>query len=371
MNDSWLTSRFLLGASLRDWLIAIIAVAAVAAVLYVGRRVLLRRLERFAPRTRTGADDAIAHLLRRTSVFLAIFAASRIMVETLTLAARVESLIQAVGTIALFVQLGLWVSAAIGFWTDRVISHRAHLAQSSSAGTLRAIAFALRLLLWSVLLLVALDTFDIDVTALIAGLGLGGIAVALAVQNILGDLLAALAIVLDKPFVVGDAIQVDNFSGTVQHVGIKTTRVRAMGGEELIFPNANLLQSRIQNFRRMVERRVALVIGVRYETPRARLAEIADLLRDIVQRQEQVRFERAHLDGFGDSAISFELVYHVLTADYLIHMNIKQAIALEILREFEAREIDFAYPTRRLFVHREEGATDGVLGAHTPSARAT
>ena len=167
------------------------------------------------------------------------------------------------------------------------------------------------------LALVALNRLGYDVTALITGLGVGGIAIALAVQNVLGDLFAALAIVLDKPFVVGDAITVDTMTGTVEHVGLKTTRIRSVNGEQLIFSNADLLKSRIRNFKRMQERRIVFTIGVSYDTPPDTVARIPAMIREAVEAQQQVRFDRSHFMSYGDSALSFETVYFVLTADYL------------------------------------------------------
>jgi small-conductance mechanosensitive channel len=363
MRD-YLRDGQLLGVPVADLLAATGAIVASALAIYLVRRLLLRRLQKVAERTRTTVDDAAVALVRRTPFFLALFVALRIVTQYFALVPSAERLVGAVATVSLFVQIGLWISAVIGFWATRVVEDRQHLAQSAGEATIRAIAFGLRLLLWSALLLVTLDTFDIDVTALIAGLGVGGIAVALAVQNILGDLLAALAIVLDKPFEVGDFIQVDDYLGSVQHVGIKTTRVRSLSGEELIFPNANLLQSRIRNYKRMAERRVVLAIGVTYQTDRALLARIPQLVREAIEAQEQVRFDRAHFSKLGDSALEYEAVYWVLTNDFNVHMDIKQTILLRLVAQFAELGIDFAYPTRTLFVHNEAAPTGGAL---TPS----
>ena len=362
------TDRTILGASLASWMTAFAAAAIAVVAIYVLRRVLLGRLTALAERTQTGADDAVVALLRRSPLMLAVFAVSRVLAETVPLTGRVERLLVAAGTLALFAQIGLWVSAIIRFWAERVVSRREHVERGRAEGTVRALSFALRVLLWTVLLLVALDTFDIDVTALIAGLGIGGIAVALAVQNILGDVFAALAIVLDKPFAVGDTIQVDQFTGTVQHVGIKTTRLRGVDGEEIIFPNSNLLQSRIRNYRRMAERRVVLLIRVPHETPTEQLEAIAGVMRDVIQTEEQVRFDRAHLDRFDDVGIVFEGVYFVMTADFNVHMDIKQAISLRLLDRLRSEGIPLAYPTRRALKHDEttdEGADRPVGDGRT------
>jgi small-conductance mechanosensitive channel len=224
----------------------------------------------------------------------------------------------------------------------------------ATATTVTALGYLARMVFWLVILLLALDNFGVDVTTLVTGLGITGIAVALAVQNILGDLLGALSIVVDKPFVVGDTINVDTFTGTVEHIGLKTTRVRSLSGEQIIFSNADLLKARIRNYKRLVERRVVFVTAVRYDTPREKLTRIPAMLKELVLAHQPVRFDRSHFRGFAESALEFETVYFVLTDDYLRYMDIQQAINLEILRRFEQEEIEFAFPTRTI-VYKVEG----------------
>jgi small-conductance mechanosensitive channel len=193
-----------------------------------------------------------------------------------------------------------------------------------------------------------LDNQEIEITPLIAGLGIGGVAVALATQNILGDLFASLSIVLDKPFVIGDFLSIDEFLGSVEKVGVKTTRVRSLSGEQLIFSNNDLLNSRIRNFGRMFERRVVFTVGVTYETPAEKLRRIPTIIRDAVEGHEKVRFDRAHFHKYGDSALIFETVYYVLSPDYNRYMDIQQDVNLTIFERFAEGEIDFAYPTQTI-----------------------
>lgn len=198
--------------------------------------------------------------------------------------------------------------------------------------------------------LVALDNVGVNVTALVAGLGIGGIAVALAAQNVLGDLFASLAIVLDRPFVLGDSIAVDTFQGTVESIGVKTTRLRSLSGEELVFSNSDLLKGPIRNYKRMTERRVLFNVGVAYDTPRETVARIPGMLREIVESQSPVRVDRAHFKSLGDSALVFEVVYFVLTPDYSRYMDIQQAVNLAILEQFAQQQIEIAYPTQRVLI---------------------
>jgi small-conductance mechanosensitive channel len=196
----------------------------------------------------------------------------------------------------------------------------------------------------------ALARLGVNVTALVTGLGIGGIALALAVQNVLGDLLAALAIIFDKPFDVGDSITVGETSGTVERIGLKTTRLRSVAGEQVIVSNSELLKSRIHNFRRLLERRVVLTLGVTYDTSPDLLARIPEMLEEIVSAEQPVRFERAHFSAFGESALRFETVYFVLDSDYTKYMDIQHSINLAVLQRFDKERIRFAYPTRTVLV---------------------
>jgi small-conductance mechanosensitive channel len=236
---------------------------------------------------------------------------------------------------------------------------------AGSATTLAALGFVAKLVLWSVVLLLALDNLGVNITGLIAGLGIGGIAVALALQNVLGDLFASLSIVLDKPFVIGDFIIVDEFLGTVEHIGLKTTRVRSLSGEQLVFSNADLLGSRIRNFKRMYERRVAFTVGVTYQTPAEKLPRISAILREVIEAQRDVRFDRAHFKEYGDFALIYEVVYYVTSPDYNKYMDIQQAVNFDIYGRFQQEGLDFAYPTQTLFV---QGAISQTETVRTPRA---
>jgi small-conductance mechanosensitive channel len=257
-------------------LIALGIAAGVFLVLTAVRELVVRRLGRHAKATRittaSGIDDLLVTLGRRTQILViaavALYAGSLYV----DLPARAERLLRGAAELAVFLQIALWSSVAIDFWIARQRRRLDHDPTSIAlAGVLR---FAVKVLLWALLLLMALDNLGINVTALITGLGIGGVAVALALQNVLGDLLASLSIVLDKPFVIGDAITVDSLTGTVESIGLKTTRLRAVSGEQLIFANADLLKSRIHNWKRMAERRVVLAFGVPLDTPPAALAAL-------------------------------------------------------------------------------------------------
>ena len=340
------------GNSLQDWLIAIGIAALSMFVLEIVKRVGVRRLKAFAETTSTDFDDLIADLLSRLR-FISLLAVSVYAASFyLTLSASTTTTLRMIAVLGLLLQGAIWGNGIINYWVNRTVKRRLE-EDAANATTLSALGFLGKLILWVVVLLVGLDNLGVDITALVAGLGVGGIAVALALQSILGDLFASLSIVLDKPFVIGDFIIVDNYLGTVEHVGLKTTRVRSLSGEQVIFSNSDLLKSRVRNFKRMFERRILFSVGVTYQTPHEKLVEIPKMIRAAIETQQQTRFDRSHFKEYGDSALVFETVYYVLNPDYNVYMDIQQAINLALYKKFEAEKIDFAYPTRTLFIQHE------------------
>ena len=309
-----------------------------------------RRLHR-ASETQGDFDDFLLDVVRRTSLAFvlvpAIYAGSR----ALALPAETSALLHTLTRVSLIAQAALWSAALVDFFLRRY--HRRRIETDPAAiTTIRAFRFAALSAVWSVATLVALDNLGIDVTALVTGLGIGGVAIALATQNILGDLFASLSIVLDKPFVVGDFIRSGEHMGVVEQIGLKTTRIRSLSGEQLIFSIADLLQSRIRNYKRMDERRVQFRLGVTYQTSAMLLARIPVIVREIIEAAGDVRMDRAHFASFGDSSLDFEFVYYVLSADYNVYMDVQQRINLAIVEAFEQERIEFAYPTRTLFLQR-------------------
>lgn len=337
------------GNSVRAWLVGA-AIAVTVFLITTGVRVLVtRRLEKVAGRTANPYDDFLLEVVRRTRGYFLFFLALIAGTRGLTLPGSFGRALETAMIVIALMQAGVWVNALIRAWVDHYLAQRAASAEPANLATVRALGFIARFVVWTLLLVTALDSLGFKVSALVTGLGVGGIAVALAVQNILGDLLAAMAIVLDKPFVVGDYIVVDTFSGTVEHIGLKTTRVRSLGGEQIIFSNAELLKSRVRNYKRLVERRIAFFTDVRYDTPPAVIARIPALLQELVEAQEPVRFDRSHFAAFGESALRFETVYHVLDADYKRYMDIQQAINLGLLERFAAMGVEFAFPSRTVY----------------------
>jgi small-conductance mechanosensitive channel len=344
--------RTVFGLSVKLWLIGVGTLALVYVALALAQRFTLRRLERLAATTTTHWDDLAVELVRRTRpyflVAIAVWAATRVVGPWFGSSA----VLRAAGIIIVLLQAGVWGNGIIGFTASEYVQKRA--TDSGTRTTILAVGYAARFALWGLLIVTALQNFGVQVTPIIASLGIGGIAIALAVQNILGDLFAALAIVLDKPFVVGDSIQVDNLSGTIEHVGLKTTRIRSVNGEQIVISNTELLKSRIRNHQRMQDRRVLFNIDVTFDTPPGMLERIPTIVRDVVSTHSLARFDRCHLLGWTDSALRFEVVFHVLDPDHAKYADIHHAVNIELLRRFAAERIELAFPTR--MVHMKQAA---------------
>jgi small-conductance mechanosensitive channel len=265
-------------------------------------------------------------------------------------------MVSAIVLILILLQVGIWAGRAVRFYLEMKELERG--ADQVFAGSLDIINFVAGLVVWSLLILVALDNFGVNITALLAGLGVGGVAVALALQNVLGDLFASLSIALDKPFVVGDRLAIDTFIGNVEHIGIKTTRLRSETGEQIILSNADILKSRVRNFGRAQEQRTLANIRVTYETPSDKLQEIPKLLESIVREQANARFDRCHLKSLGESALHFELSYFVRQPSSNSLLDLQQAVNFRILEEFRRLGVEFDYPTQRVILAQPRNTAD-------------
>ena len=249
---------------------------------------------------------------------------------------------------AVWIQIAIWINEFINNYID-IRNNKNN--DSEEKTTMNALKTVLRIVLWSIIFIMLVDNIPgVQITALITSLGIGGIAIGLALQNVLGDLFASLSISLDKPFVIGDLIQVDNFFGTVEKIGLKSTRLRSISGEQLIFSNSDLLNSRVHNFKRLERRRVVITLGVLYQTTPEQLRLIPELIKSIFSEEEGVTLDRVHLANFGDFSINFDLVYWVESADFSIHMDQKQTVLLRIFDKFIEHDISFAYPTQSIFI---------------------
>lgn len=349
---TWLQTQTLWGISLSSLAIALAA----AVVAYLAMALLLslavRRGKRVAEQgTHRQLGSAITELLAGTSHLLILVAAVLVGVGMLDLSDRWANRVGQLWFIAVALQIGLWGTRAVtmGIRSYR-LRHFANDDQAQFSASATLLSWGLRTLLWATVLLAMLSNLGINITAFVASLGVGGIAVALAVQNVLGDLFASLAIAVDKPFEVGDFIVVGSIAGTVQQIGLKTTRIRSLSGEQVVMSNTDLLKQTINNYRFMTERRIVFKFSVPYGTTPEQAEAIPQALKRIIDAEPQLRFDRAHLQGFGETALSYEVVYIVKDPGYNLYMDLQQKINLSLMRELATLGVDFAVPARTVYV---------------------
>jgi small-conductance mechanosensitive channel len=324
-----------------DWLVALAILACVFVLLSIIRKVAHRRLlKKSAPRVpgARGTESLVALVIRRTRYFFLFAIGLSFASLSLTLPPPWERTVHGIAIVAFLLQVAIWGDGIIGVFLHYYIAGRSTPSGddggdggAASRTTIAALGAVARIVLWLLITLIALDSLGVHVTTLIAGLGVTGIALALAVQNILGDLFAALSIVLDKPFVVGDPIAVDTLGGTVERIGLKSTRVRSNSGEQIIISNGDLLKSRIKNYRRLRERTITLTITLDQSAPAKAIASVPPLIREIVQAQQGVRIARSHVTIPTSQGIAVETVYVVESPDYMAYMDAQQAITVGIL----------------------------------------
>ncbi len=338
------------------WALALLVVILVMAVLGLVKRIVMGRIRKLAEKNRFRGLKYVEAIFSKTAVFLFLAIGLVVGISAFEITDRFVDRGMVVAQVLVAIQIGIWLSAACTVFISRYI--RKIEDDAAQVTMFSAIKFVIKLVVWSIIFLMILDNLGFDITAMIASLGIGGIAIALAAQNILGDLFAFFSIIVDKPFVQGDFIIVDDHLGAIEHIGIKTTRIRSLSGEQLIFSNQDLLTSRIRNFKRMQERRVLLELGVTYDTGTEELREIPEIVRQHVEDEELARFDRAHFKALGESSLRFEIVYWVLDADFNVHMDVQQSLLLALVEEFRDREIHFAFPTRTVHFGEDEAYGD-------------
>jgi len=352
MGENPFLNQTFLDDTLGHWLLAVGIVLGVTFLLRLFASMAIRRLENLTKRTRTKLDDLIIELLRKTKGLFIILLAVWMGSLYLTLSPENEYWLRRGLGIGLLVQGGLWAIGLVNFFLGRY-QQRQEEEDPGMATALGALGFVAKAVIWAIFVLLILQNLGVEITALLAGVSVGGIAVALAVQNVLGDLLGSLSIILDKPFVIGDYIVVGEFSGTVEHVGLKSTHIRSVSGEQLVFANSDLLTSRIRNYKRMQERRAVFTLGVTYDTPPEKLEVIPEMVQKVVEAQGQTRFDRCHFKSFGDFSLEIETVFYMTVPEYDVYMDAQQAINLELYSLFAQEGIEFAFPTQTLHLEKE------------------
>lgn len=347
-----------LDVPLVKWLVLLIFAALAWMTCRFAMARTVRRLPNIARKTAAQWDDLILKILEKTHGVFIFLLSLYVFTLILNTSAGARELVYKFLVVSLFFQASIWGNEIVSFFLRQYLAKRNGFGSDSdiNLSAYSAISITARFVLWSVLFLLLLDNLGINITALVTGLGIGGIAIALAVQNILGDIFASLSIILDRPFEVGDFIVVGDKAGTVENIGLKTSRIKSLSGEQLVFPNKTLIETDIRNFKRMQTRRIVFSFGVVYDTPLDQLRAIPKLVKDIIESINQVQFDRAHFLKYGDSSLDFEVVYIMQVPDYNIYMDTQQEVNFKLFECFAKEGIEFAYPTRTVIIRSDEKA---------------
>ncbi|HEU4860463.1 MAG TPA: mechanosensitive ion channel domain-containing protein [Chitinophagaceae bacterium] len=358
MNTFW--EKIFLGNSIIDWAIAISIIIGSIILLRLIKTILFSQFKKWSKKTNTTIDDFLLLVTERSILPFFYLLAVYSGLSYLSLGEKTQNILRIALLVAgTFFGIRL-ITSLIRYAVENFTrsQHDIELKKKQARG----IIIIINILVWIMGIVFVIDNLGYDITTLVAGLGIGGIAIALAAQAVLGDLFSYFVIFFDKPFEIGDFIIVGDKMGTVEYVGIKTTRIRALSGEQLIMANTDLTNSRVQNYKRMEKRRVVFSIGVLYETPVEKIKMVPGIVKKIIEDQSELQFDRVHFFAFGNFSLNFEIVYYVSSADYNLYMDKQQTINLAIFEEFKKEHIEFAYPTQRIYLDNGDNVTGRTMG---------
>ncbi|HEY4289833.1 MAG TPA: mechanosensitive ion channel family protein [Puia sp.] len=350
--DSFLDNVFW-GNSIKIWLLALGFVALSLTAVRILKAVVLKKLKKWAEKTKGNFDDLLVTLLGKVVIPLFYILSFYFGAEVLQTNAKVQKIMDGAVMVIITWSVLRFITSLIAFSFARYMQRQPGELREKQG---RGILLIVNVIVWIVGFVFVIDNFGYNITTIITGLGVGGIAIALAAQAILGDLFSYLVIFFDKPFEIGDFIIVDDKLGTIEYIGIKTTRIRTLSGEQLICSNSALTSSWVHNYKRMEKRRIVFSFGVVYQTPIEQIRKIPGIVKGIIESQKNTQFDRAHFLKFGNSSLDFEVVYNVMDPDYNIYMDKQQAINLALMEQLESEGIEFAYPTQTLFVTSQESS---------------
>ncbi len=312
----------------------------------------LQRMKMWAEKSKTSIDDFIVNTIEKRLLPLSYFGIFYICMHGLKLKPLFSKGLNIIGLLFTIVIGVKFVLSVFEYSVEKYLLRSKEM-DLTKQQSIKVIANVIKIIVWALAVIIILDNFGIKISALMAGLGIGGVAVALASQAVLGDMFNYFTIFFDRPFALGDFIIVGEYMGTVEHIGIKTTRLRSLGGEQLVFSNTDLTNSRVRNYKRMEQRRVMFQFGVTYETPIETLEAIPEIIRKIIEKFDDTVFDRAHFMKYGDFSLVFEVVYYVLSSDYNRYMDVQHEINIDMMRVFKLKNIEFAYPTQKIFLHQQ------------------
>lgn len=348
-------NQSILNNTVYTWLVALGTLTICIAGIALLRHIIIFRLKKWSVKTKNTIDDMLIGIVEKQVIPLLYIGSLYLSFNDLTFPDSISRVIKVALLFATtYFILGIITSLIKQFIYSFI---RKEENSDSKEKQARGLIRIINWLIWIIGIIFLIDNLGYKVTTLIAGLGIGGIAIALAAQAVLGDLFSYFVIFFDRPFEIGDFIVVEDKMGTVEYIGVKTTRIRTLGGEQLVCSNTYLTNARVHNYKRMEERRVVFKIGVTYQTSHEQLRRIPQIVKDIIDSKEHIKFDRGHFAGMGDFSLNFEFVYYVDNPDFNSYMDHQQSVLLDIIKSFEDNKIEFAYPTQTIFINKAENTS--------------
>ncbi len=336
-----------------DYLIAITILAVVTIFLKLFDVFLVKILEKVSKKTKNNLDDLIVEFLSGIKWPFFIFMGIYLSLQTLVLPELIHKALKYLLVIFIAFYSAKGLIYIINYYVKKEVNKRENKGDPESTSMIKVFGTILKTAIWSVALLMVLGNLGIEITPLIAGLGIGGIAIAIALQSVLGDVFSAFAIYFDKPFKDGDFIIIGDDMGMIKHIGIKSTRIQTLQGQELIVSNSELTNTRINNYKKMEKRRVVFGFGVEYSTPSRKLKKINEIVKNVMEKVKDADLDRVHFKDFGDFSLNYEVVYYINSPDYNKYMDTQEEINLKIKEDFEKEKIVFAFPTQTIFIAKD------------------
>jgi len=349
--DSFLNSVYLNNTG-QDYLVSLITFVALFILLKVFDSSILSFLKRQAKKTKFAWDDLIVDFVSAIHWQFYAYISFYVAVRRLEMSDVIQSTLNFLLMLFILFYAAQGVTRIINGLTNAQIEKRKKEDNAQNTSMIKVFGSIFKGIIWIIAALMLLDNIGIEITPLVASLGIGGVAIAIALQSVLADLFSAFAIYFDKPFKEGDFIIIGDDMGTVKHIGIKTTRIQSLSGQELVVSNSELTSTRVNNYKKMERRRIAFQIGVEYSTPSKKLKKINSIVEKVVKNVDKATLDRVHFKSFGDFSLNYEIVYYVETPDYAKFMDIQEAINLALFEEFEKEKISFAFPTQTLHIEK-------------------
>ncbi len=338
--------------TIQDFLIVIGVFILSVLVLKIFKFILVAKFKKITAKTKMEIDDLLVKILDDLPWSFFVLLSLYIAVQFMTLPSVIAKIVYYMLVIVATYYAVRAAQRIVGYLADKIITQRKKTDQTHSAAVILSLSKILQGSLWLVAGLLVLSNMGVQISALIAGLGVGGIAIAFALQSVLEDIFSSISIYFDRPFEIGDFVILGEHMGIIKHIGLKTTRIRTLQGEELVISNRELTSTRIRNYKKMKRRRIVFGFGVTYDTPLEKLKRIPGMVKEIVAGIELATLDRVHFKEFADFSLNFEVVYYMEVSDYVKYMDTQQEINFGLKEVFEKEQIEFAFPTQTLYVNK-------------------